>query len=214
MGRRTPPPSGARRRPMNRRLRLLIHRSESNTREIARGGLINAGSAGLGALASFALLVVVTRGTSLVETGLFFQALALATAASLVTSLGASTSMTRTVAGIPRHQDQDASTAIWAGLLPVGISTTLVGVAGAVDGRHLGEPPDQCATPDGTRSPDRPHDACRAPHGRHPLLLRGVEGSGRAAGRSLVRPGRTTDPAIGHRMPSSSSRTEVTRPWA
>ena len=40
--------------------------------------------------------------------------------------------MTRTVARIPRHQDQDASTAIWAGLLPVVISTTLVGVAGAV----------------------------------------------------------------------------------
>lgn len=120
-----------------RRLRHLVQSSESNTREIARGGILNAGGAGVGALASFGLLVVVTRGTSLDATGLFFEALALATAGSLVSSLGASTSMTRAVARFRRNSGENATTAIWAALLPITVTNVTVGVLGALAAHPL-----------------------------------------------------------------------------
>jgi O-antigen/teichoic acid export membrane protein len=94
--------------------------------------LINATSAGIGAIASFGLLLVLARGTALDTAGLFFQTLALASAGALVSTFGASAGVTRAVARVARHAGHDASAEIWSALLPLSVASLVLGVTGTV----------------------------------------------------------------------------------
>ena len=119
--------------------RSLLHRATSNTHEVARSGVLTGASAATGAIASFLLLIVVTRGTTIDTAGLFFQCLALTTAGALISTFGAATSLTRAMARFRRHGGADATDDVWAALLPVGITGVVLGVAGSLSAPGLAD---------------------------------------------------------------------------
>jgi O-antigen/teichoic acid export membrane protein len=131
------------------RLRTLTRRSDSNLREVARGGVINAGGSAVGAVATFALLILVVRGAGVDRGGLYFQAFALVSGASILCSLGGAMTVTRSIAQVRRGHGADVSAAVWATLVPVTAFSVLVAVLGyAASGtlaRHLTDAPHRSA---------------------------------------------------------------------
>ena len=111
------------------RLGALTRRSESNLREVARGSAITTVGSLVGAVATFGLLVLVVRGAGVDRGGLFFQAFALLSGASVLCSLGGAMHVTRGLSRVPRDQHQDASPVVWVTVLPVSIVSVAVSLA-------------------------------------------------------------------------------------
>jgi O-antigen/teichoic acid export membrane protein len=131
------------------RLRTLTRRSDSNLREVARSGLINAGGSAVGAIATFALLILVVRGAGVDRGGLYFQAFALVSGASILCSLGGAMTVTRSIAQARRGHGADVSAAVWTTLVPVTVFSVVVAAIGyAASGtlaRHLTDAPHRAA---------------------------------------------------------------------
>jgi len=134
------------------RLRTLTQRSDSNIREVARGGLINTAGSAVGAVATFALLMLVVRGAGVDRGGLYFQALALVSGASILCSLGGAMAVTRSIAQVRRGHGADVSAAVWTAVVPVTVFSLAVTVLGYVASgslaRHLTSAPHQAALHD------------------------------------------------------------------
>jgi O-antigen/teichoic acid export membrane protein len=134
------------------RLRTLTQRSDSNLREVARGGLINTAGSAVGAVATFALLVLVVRGAGVDRGGLYFQSFALVSGASILCSLGGAMAVTRSIAQVRRGHGADVSAAVWTVVVPVtlfSLAVTAIGYAasGALASR-LTDAPHQTALHD------------------------------------------------------------------
>jgi O-antigen/teichoic acid export membrane protein len=101
--------------------------TRSDARELVRAGSISFGGAVVGALCTFGLLVVVARGAGVASAGLFFQALALVSAGSIVVAMGSPLTVTQRVArGLARGTD--VSSTVWAALIVVGLAGCVAAV--------------------------------------------------------------------------------------
>ena len=131
------------------RIRTLTKRSDSNLREVARGGLINTAGSAVGAVATFVLLMLVVRGAGVDRGGLYFQALALVSGASILCSLGGAMAVTRSIAQVRRGHGVDVSAAVWTVVVPVTLFSLVVTVIGYVSSgalaRQLTDAPHQTA---------------------------------------------------------------------
>jgi O-antigen/teichoic acid export membrane protein len=131
------------------RLRTLTQRSDSNLREVARGGLINTAGATVGAVATFALLMLVVRGAGVDRGGLYFQSLALVSGASILCSLGGAMAVTRSIAQVRRGHEADVSAAVWSVVVPVTLFSLAVTAIGYISSgalaRRLTDAPHQTA---------------------------------------------------------------------
>ena len=112
------------------RIRTLTRRSDSNLREIARGGLINTAGAAVGAVATFVLLMLVVRGAGVDRGGLYFQSLALVSGASILCSLGGAVAVTRSIAHVRRDHGADVSTVVWTVVAPVSLFSVAIAAFG------------------------------------------------------------------------------------
>ena len=131
------------------RLRTLTQRSDSNLREVARGGLINTAGSVVGAVATFALLMLVVRGAGVDRGGLYFQALALVSGGAILCSLGGAIAVTRSIAQVRRGHGADVSAAVWTTVAPVtafSVAVTVIGYAASGPlSRQLTDEPHQAA---------------------------------------------------------------------
>jgi O-antigen/teichoic acid export membrane protein len=114
------------------RLRTLAQRSDSNLSEVARGGMINTAGSVVGAVATFALLMLVVRGAGVDRGGLYFQSLALVSGASILCSLGGAMAITRSIAQVRRGHGADVSAAVWTVVVPVTVFSLAVTAIGYV----------------------------------------------------------------------------------
>ncbi len=85
------------------------------------------------------LLILIVRGAGVDRGGLYFQALALVSGASILCSLGGAMTITRLIAQIRRNDDVDASASVWTTVLPVAAFSTVVAIIGYTTSGDLAE---------------------------------------------------------------------------
>jgi O-antigen/teichoic acid export membrane protein len=104
--------------------------SKSDLAGLARGGSLNLVGAGISALLTTVLLVLVARGFRRADAGVFFVATSLFLIVTTGATVGADTGVLRF---IPRyralHRHQDIPRVLWCAMAPVAVLSTALGVA-------------------------------------------------------------------------------------